>query len=271
MLALYMKKIIPLSDMFKRRKDSTGHDRKYLPEAREIGRRVDEMLEAAQGDEIEEAYDQILADLTLEERQRRFAELFSQIPPERRFDLLLSHFNDHQLQEGLASERERLIREYTENNVINRLAEQAKIERRVDLSQVPEGMAMILRFYEEGELEFCDSPSELVEGGGSRRDLWLKTLGNETFMVIEDNSTWFSNNLLRPELEPYTTIALGGSDHTRGGNILDSYAYFGCTLGVGMNDSVAHLRVAYATHEVPLVLGELQLNGIELMGTALDN
>jgi hypothetical protein len=197
----------------------------YLALAREIKHEVDRVLEddAAGADSLTEVIERI----PREERQRVAQLVFDQLDPDQQWSILERVFGDDELREYLTEERDRRMAAVQSSATTDRVAHNARVARRLDTRDVPEGAVLTIGLFRE-----TDTRAALRRGHESAscaRQLVLRSTEPGEFRVIEDvfnprggyfvtgrydHGTWEDERLAA-----HTIVAVGAmSEATAGGD-----------------------------------------------------
>lgn len=234
----------------------------FLPLAEEIYKKV----QTIQGIDVDisEEMGTIVSDLTAENRQAVFSELFGKLAPEDRRNLLLEHFNnDEELKASLERERELLIRK----DATQLAMESITIWGGLNVAEIPSGLHLSVALYELEDFQGAADQEELAKHYESERFIRATLLDKGRVRILEDYSC-DDSYYRRPPLEAHETVSLGAIPPEGKVAEFEPIIFYGSRLDVMRGNKnkckPLQLETDYDVHE--LVVGGVWLGDAQVMG-----
>jgi hypothetical protein len=228
---------------------------KYLPLAADIASRIDVQAFDTEAF-VHMNLDALLQTAEDQARQRRFLNIFSRLPAEKRLEFLLKSniaSNDAKL---LQAALDREIKNINALANLDNLLEKSRNEGCIDLTMIPTNSLVRFFLYTADDIEEKPNPKAVAKNCYSDIKLDARHLGSGMFSVInlfrDDEDTVLMNGF-----EPNRTYNLG----TLMGEDLDTTVYFGASLHFQYDDIIKRVD-AYDDFddELDLKIGRIKLN-----------
>ncbi len=240
----------------------------YLGYAEEIGRRITEMAQDPSRNNVARELDIIVGSLEAEARQKKLSELFGQLAPETRLELLGQTFPDDEMREMLARERQTLLERQAAPSSIETLKLCAERERRINIDDLPKDTRLKISLFDKDDFEEAESPSELLDSYEPYRTIVAisknRRVGHyRSFLIINDS---FDNDFTPvPVIERHKEVYLGN----RIDNFVQPWIYYGIALDISANGSHHTFTLKGESQDISLVVGQVKVDGKEVMGSNL--